>query len=132
VVSLLALPPRATVLPPSQHAEATLAHGSADPFGAGELKLAGKTPEQWGVPRWRALVSYVHQVIWDLLPSADAAAASLTPPGHPFCLQSRVQHKGTPAELYYALQQFKAQVGRWDKPPRLCCRSSSLLPAAVG
>ena len=26
------------------------------------------------------------------------------------CLQSRVQHKGTPAELYYAVQQFKSQV----------------------
>lgn len=24
-------------------------------------------------------------------------------------LQSRIQHKGTPAELYFTLQQFKAQ-----------------------
>jgi ABC-type iron transport system FetAB ATPase subunit len=57
-----------------------------DPFDSGTLKLAGKTPEEWGVPKWRALVTYVHQ--------------------------SRVQHKGTPAELYYTLQQFKSQRGR--------------------
>ena len=34
----------------------------ADPFDAGSLSLAGRTPEEWGVPRWRALVTYVHQV----------------------------------------------------------------------
>ncbi|KAI3436587.1 hypothetical protein D9Q98_006004 [Chlorella vulgaris] len=57
-----------------------------DPFDSGELKLAGKTPIEWGVPNWRALVTYVHQ--------------------------SRVQHKGTPAELYFTLQQFRSQRGR--------------------
>lgn len=57
-----------------------------DPFDSGSLTLAGRTPEEWGVPKWRALVTYVHQ--------------------------SRVQHKGTPAELYFALQQFKSQRGR--------------------
>ncbi|KAL4857919.1 ATP-binding cassette sub-family G member 2 [Chlorella vulgaris] len=54
-----------------------------DPFDSGELKLAGKTPIEWGVPNWRALVTY-----------------------------SRVQHKGTPAELYFTLQQFRSQRGR--------------------
>ncbi|KAL4457598.1 hypothetical protein ABPG75_012463 [Micractinium tetrahymenae] len=57
-----------------------------DPFDSGSITLAGRTPEEWGVPKYRALVSYVHQ--------------------------SRIQHKGTPAELYYTLQQFKAQRGR--------------------
>lgn len=33
----------------------------ADPFDAGALELAGRSPEEWGVPRWRALVCYVHQ-----------------------------------------------------------------------
>ena len=33
-----------------------------DPFDSGTLKLAGKTPEEWGVPKWRSLVTYVHQV----------------------------------------------------------------------
>lgn len=68
--------------PPAAHS-ATAPH-SADPFDAGALTLAGRAPEEWGLPRWRSLVAYVHQ--------------------------SRVQHRGTPAELYFALQQFKAQV----------------------
>ena len=34
----------------------------ADPFDAGSISLAGKTPEEWCVPKWRALVTYVHQV----------------------------------------------------------------------
>lgn len=57
-----------------------------DPFDSGSITLAGKAPEEWGVPKYRSLVSYVHQ--------------------------SRIQHKGTPAELYFTLQQFKAQRGR--------------------
>ncbi len=44
----------------------------------GDLRLSGRTPEQSGVPQWRASVTYVHQ--------------------------SRVQLKGTPSELYFAVQ----------------------------
>jgi ABC-type iron transport system FetAB ATPase subunit len=57
-----------------------------DPFEEGELRLSGKSPEELGIPRWRALVCYVHQ--------------------------SRVSLKGTPSELYFAIQQFKAQRAR--------------------
>ena len=34
----------------------------ADPFDSGSITLAGKAPEEWGVPKYRSLVSYVHQV----------------------------------------------------------------------
>lgn len=44
----------------------------------GTLTLDGKTPEQLGVPNWRARVTYVPQ--------------------------TRVLNKGTPAEMYYAAQ----------------------------
>lgn len=57
-----------------------------DPIEGGALTLDGKTPEQLGVPNWRARVTYVPQ--------------------------TRVLNKGTPAEMYYAAQQFKAQKGR--------------------
>ena len=49
----------------------------ADPFDAGSLTLAGKSPEEWGVPRWRALVSYVHQARRSL--RSTGAAAVCTP-----------------------------------------------------
>ena len=52
----------------------------------GKLTLNGQTPEQLCIPKWRALVSYV--------------------------FQSRVAHKGTPSELWFTVQQFKAQRGR--------------------
>ncbi|KAK9818197.1 hypothetical protein WJX72_008661 [[Myrmecia] bisecta] len=57
-----------------------------DPVQDGSIKLGGKTPEQLGVPNWRARVTYVPQ--------------------------SRVQPKGTPSELYFTAQQFAAQRGR--------------------
>ena len=50
------------------------------------VQLNDKTPSEWGVPKWRALVNYVHQ--------------------------SRVPRAGTPAELHFAAQQFVAQRGR--------------------
>lgn len=45
---------------------------------AGELLLDDRTPQQFGVPNWRALVTYVPQ--------------------------ARVQLKGTPSELYFTAQ----------------------------
>ncbi|KAK9843236.1 hypothetical protein WJX74_009070 [Apatococcus lobatus] len=57
-----------------------------DPIEGGVLTLEGRTPEQLGVPKWRARVTYVPQ--------------------------TRVLNKGTPSELYFAAQQFKAQKGR--------------------
>ncbi|EIE23944.1 P-loop containing nucleoside triphosphate hydrolase protein [Coccomyxa subellipsoidea C-169] len=57
-----------------------------DPIQGGTLFLDGKAPEQIGVPQWRTQVTYVPQ--------------------------SRTQQKGTPSELYFAAQQFKAQRGR--------------------
>ncbi|GAB4820659.1 hypothetical protein N2152v2_007705 [Parachlorella kessleri] len=57
-----------------------------DPLDEGKLTLNGQTPEQLCIPKWRALVCYV--------------------------FQSRVAHKGTPSELWFTVQQFKAQRGR--------------------
>eukprot|EP00891_Asterochloris_glomerata_P005468 jgi/Astpho2/5468/Aster-08007 len=57
-----------------------------DPLQAGTLTLDEETPQHLGVPQWRSLVTYVPQ--------------------------SRVQPKGTPSELYFTAQQFKAQKGR--------------------
>ena len=47
-------------------------------------------------------------------------------------LQSRVQHKGTPAELYYTLQQFRAQVG-WQAAGNRSqvCAAGSVLDATL-
>lgn len=87
------------------------------------------------MPRWRALVCYVHQARWLAVPAylplsvcrhapaAGSPAAGVDVPAPNVLLrthasarrdapQSRVTHKGTPAELYYQLQQFKAQRGR--------------------
>ena len=44
----------------------------------GSLTLNGKSPLQWGVPQWRAQVTYVPQ--------------------------TRVSAKGTPSELYFSAQ----------------------------
>jgi ABC-type iron transport system FetAB ATPase subunit len=57
-----------------------------DGTDSGGVTLNGQTPEQLGVPTWRALVSYV--------------------------FQQRVTHQGTPTELYFTAQRFKAQRGR--------------------
>mmetsp|Transcript_2537 Transcript_2537/g.7620 ORF Transcript_2537/g.7620 Transcript_2537/m.7620 type:complete len:230 (-) Transcript_2537:2825-3514(-) len=57
-----------------------------DPVQGGSLTLNGQTPLQLGVTKWRTLVTYVPQ--------------------------TRVHPKGTPAEFYFAAQQFKAQRGR--------------------
>jgi energy-coupling factor transporter ATP-binding protein EcfA2 len=142
-----------TQRPPAAAAAFVVARIPVDPFDAGSLTLAGKSPEEWGVPRWRALVTYVHQVCGHELASTSAAswgmlarcclriagnclpasllvnwrqwhawgacAPALTAQLAAECslhvcvsgVQSRVQHKGTPAELYFALQQFKSQVG---------------------
>ena len=48
----LALPP--PVLPPSL---CPACWCIADPFDSGSLTLAGRTPEEWGVPKWRAVSS---------------------------------------------------------------------------
>lgn len=57
-----------------------------DVFESGTLKLNGHAPAELGVPRWRALVSYVHQ--------------------------GRVNRPGTPTELYFTAQQLCGQQGR--------------------
>lgn len=57
-----------------------------DPVQGGSLQLNGQAPLEIGVTQWRSVVTYVPQ--------------------------ARVQPKGTPAELYFAVQQFKAQKGR--------------------
>jgi ABC-type iron transport system FetAB ATPase subunit len=57
-----------------------------DPFDSGRLTLDGQSPEQLGVPTWRARVCYV--------------------------FQQRIAFAGTPSELYFAAQQFGAQRGR--------------------
>lgn len=57
-----------------------------DPLQEGTLALDERTPQQIGVPSWRALVSYIPQ--------------------------ARVQLKGTPSELYFTAQRFAAQKGR--------------------
>lgn len=57
-----------------------------DPVQAGSLSLNGHGPQEWTIPRWRSLVSFVHQ--------------------------QRVSHPGTPAQLYFQIQQFDAQRSR--------------------
>ena len=57
-----------------------------DPIQAGTLTFGGHTPEQIGVPKWRALITLV--------------------------LQQRIALKGTPSELYYTAQRFSGQRGR--------------------
>ncbi len=52
----------------------------------GTLRLDGCTPQDIGVTSWRSQVTYVHQ--------------------------TRVNHKGTPAEFYFQAQAFAAQKGR--------------------
>lgn len=53
---------------------------------AGSITFDGKTPEQQGIPKWRAHVTYL--------------------------AQSRVAQKGTPAEFYEQVKNFEAQRGR--------------------
>lgn len=57
-----------------------------DPLDGGELSLAGRTPDQLGIPTWRTQVCYV--------------------------FQQRIGHRGTPSELYFTAQKFGAQRGR--------------------
>lgn len=57
-----------------------------DPIQGGTLTLNGQTPQESGIPNWRAQVSYVNQ--------------------------ARVGLKGTPAELYFSAQKFASQKGR--------------------
>lgn len=57
-----------------------------DPIDGGSITLNGNTPEQWGIPHWRALVHYVHQ--------------------------ARIAHPGTPTEFYELVQGFATQKGR--------------------
>ena len=54
-----------------------------DPIEGGALFLDGQTPDQLGIPTWRALVTYV--------------------------FQQRIAFRGTPSELYYTAQRFAAQ-----------------------
>ncbi|KDD75209.1 hypothetical protein H632_c809p1 [Helicosporidium sp. ATCC 50920] len=57
-----------------------------DPLQGGSLSLNGASPEEWGLARWRTLVTYVHQ--------------------------QRVAHPGTPAQHYFQVQQFASQRAR--------------------
>lgn len=57
-----------------------------DPVQSGSVYINNKSPEDIGVPKWRALVTYV--------------------------FQQRVAFKGTPSELYYTAQRFASQRGR--------------------
>lgn len=57
-----------------------------DPVQGGSLLFNGETPQEIGLPNWRALITYVGQ--------------------------SRVNLKGTPAELYFSAQKFASQKGR--------------------
>lgn len=57
-----------------------------DPIDSGSLSLSGQPPEKWGLPRWRSLVTYVHQ--------------------------ARIAHPGTPSQYYFRLQQLAAQRSR--------------------
>lgn len=54
-----------------------------DPFESGVVSLDGKTPQEIGIPAWRARVSYLHQ--------------------------QRVDLPGTPTELYFQAQRFRSQ-----------------------
>jgi hypothetical protein len=70
------IPEAALALPPP----------SSLPTQAGSLQLDGRSPQELGVPNWRAQVMYVHQ--------------------------TRVNHRGTPAEFYFACQSFASQRAR--------------------
>jgi hypothetical protein len=62
----------------------SLAH--LDPFDCGSIELDGKSAEEWTVPKWRSLVTYVHQ--------------------------QRISLRGNPSEFWWRVQQFRAQHGR--------------------
>lgn len=62
----------------------SLAH--LDPFDCGSIALDGKSAEEWTVPKWRSLVTYVHQ--------------------------QRISLRGNPSEFWWRVQQFRAQHGR--------------------
>lgn len=75
-----------------------------DPPAGGEVRLDGRTPEEWGWTRWRARVVYVAQ----------------RPPGLP----------GTPAEHAAAVAELAAQRGRPADDPRALAAEWGLPPAA--
>lgn len=59
---------------------------SLDPIDSGDLTLAGKTPDEYGLPRWRSLVCYVHQ--------------------------QRIALPGTPRDFFERVTNLQSQKGR--------------------
>jgi ABC-type multidrug transport system ATPase subunit len=78
-----------------------------DPLEAGELRLDGRTPDEWGAQAWRAEVQYVPQVAPPMAGTPREFAASLA--------RLRVQRKreaGDPLEL---ASGWGLSATEWDK-----------------